>query len=80
MTKQQPTDHPSDEKIATTLLALKAPVEFFERIDRWCQWVKERDGMTVTPSRPRAIRYIVDQFLVKEEAKMKRRAKRRRVT
>jgi hypothetical protein len=41
------------------VLALKAPVEFFERIDRWCEEQQQARGMTVRPSRPAAIRYIV---------------------
>jgi hypothetical protein len=49
---------------------LKAPVELFERLDRWCLEVKERDGTVMAPSRPAAIRWIVHQFLLKQEARV----------
>lgn len=53
-------------------LSVKAPVDFFERIDRWCEQERERQGMTMRPSRPAAIRWIVHQFLLKQEQRAKR--------
>jgi len=47
-------------------LALKAPTELFERLDRWCEQQVAR------PSRPAAIRWIVHQFLLKQGHHMKR--------
>jgi hypothetical protein len=65
----------------TMWLRLKAPVELFERIDRWCEQQQEAQGMTMRPSRPAAIRWIVHNFLLKQEqTKSKsRRARRRRI-
>jgi hypothetical protein len=58
----------SDEaEVPTMWLHLKAPVEFFERIDRWCERQKELHDMTIRPSRPAAIRYIVHNYLLKQE-------------
>jgi len=59
-------------------LLVKAPVEFFERIDRWCEQQKEVQNMTIRPSRPAAIRYIVHQFLLKQEQRAKRTPKKKR--
>jgi hypothetical protein len=56
-------------EVPTMVLALKAPVEFFERLDRWCAQQKVARGMTMQPSRPAAIRWIVHNFLLKQEAK-----------
>ena len=56
------------EKVETALMALKAPVEFFERLDRW----RLRQPMTMKPSRPASIRWIVNQFLLKQEQKAAR--------
>ena len=50
-------------------IALKAPIELFERLDRWCEQQKAARGMTMQPSRPAAIRYIVHNFLLKQERK-----------
>jgi hypothetical protein len=72
-TPQQSTSKP----VETMWLHLKAPVEFFERIDRWCQQVKERDGTVMAPNRSAAIRWIVHNFLLKQEQRAPR--KRRKV-
>jgi len=61
----------------TTFISLKAPVEFFERLDRWRLDVKERDGTVMAPSRPAAIRWIVHQFLVKQEERATKQKQRR---
>jgi hypothetical protein len=61
MKKQEVTAKP--EPPETILLALKAPIDFFERLDRWCEQIAERERMTMKPSRPMAIRWIVYQFL-----------------
>jgi len=57
----------TDDDVPTMWLHLKAPVEFFERIDRWCEQQKKERDMTMRPSRPAAIRYIVHNFLLKQE-------------
>jgi hypothetical protein len=62
----------------TMYLSLKAPVSFFERLDRWCEQQKKAQGMTIRPSRPAAIRYILHNFLLKEEERAKRNSKRRK--
>jgi hypothetical protein len=63
---------PNDD-VPTMWMGLKAPVEFFERIDRWCEQERERQGMTMRPSRPAAIRFIVHNFLLKQEQKAERK-------
>ena len=73
MAKQEQTTR-QEQQIATTLLALKAPVEFFERLDRW----RLAEPGTMKPSRPASIRWIVHQFLLKQEQKTKRPKTRRR--
>jgi hypothetical protein len=52
--------------------------EFFERIDRWCEEQQQARGMTMKPSRPAAIRYIVHNFLLKQEQLAARRKGKRR--
>jgi len=66
MATQQAKDVP------VMLLALKAPVELFEELDRW------REQQIGKPSRPASIRWIVHQFLLqqKEERRTKRRKSR----
>jgi hypothetical protein len=59
------------------VLGLKAPVELFERLDRWCAEQQQAQGMTIRPSGPAAIRYIVHNFLLRQEQLRKRRRKRR---
>jgi hypothetical protein len=50
-------------------MGLKAPVDFFARLDRWRE--QHSDG-TMIPSRPATIRWIVHNFLLgEEEAKKK---------
>ncbi len=68
----------ADDDVPTMLMSLKAPVEWFERLDRWCAQQQQQRGMTIRPSRPAAIRYIVHNFLLKQEqaARPKRRGKR----
>ena len=58
--------------VPTTWLHLKAPVELFERLDRWCEQEQARQHMTIRPARPAAIRWIVHNFLLKQEQKAKR--------
>ena len=58
--------------VPTTWLHLKAPVELFERLDRWCEQEQARQRMTIRPARPAAIRWIVHNFLLKQEQKAKR--------
>jgi hypothetical protein len=72
MAKQQPPD----DDVPTMLMSLKAPVAFFERLDRWCEEQKKARGMTMKPSRPAAIRYIVHNFLLKEEERAKRKRRK----
>jgi hypothetical protein len=62
----------------TIYMGLRAPVEFFERIDRWCEQQQELRGMTIRPSRPAAIRFIVHNFLLKQEQKAARRRRKKR--
>jgi hypothetical protein len=55
----------------TELLALRAPVDFWQHLDSW------RERQIGNPSRPASIRWIVWQYLQKAEtrsAKRKRRA------
>jgi hypothetical protein len=66
----------SAQTIPLKTVPLRAPVEFFDRIDAWCRYVQERDQTVLTPHRTAAIRWIVDQFLKKEEAAMARRNRR----
>jgi hypothetical protein len=65
-------------EVPTMWLHLKAPVEFFERIDRWCELQQALRGMTLRPSRPAAIRWIVHQFLLKQEQKANRPRRRKK--
>jgi hypothetical protein len=66
-----------DAEVPTMLLSLKAPIELFERLDRWCEQQKQARGMTMRPSRPAAIRYIVHNFLLKQESKRPAQRQRR---
>jgi hypothetical protein len=59
------------QAIPTMWLGLKAPVELFERLDRW------REQQVARPSRPASIRWIVHQFLLKQEQGAARRGKRK---
>jgi hypothetical protein len=61
------------DDVPTTWLHLKAPVEFFERIDAWIVQEQARRKMTLRPSRPAAIRWIVHQFLLKQEQQKQKR-------
>jgi hypothetical protein len=49
-------------------------------VDRWCEQTAKREKMTVPPSRPASIRWIVHQFLVKQERQAKRRRQARRAS
>ena len=64
--------------VPTTWLHLKAPVELFERLDRWCEQEQARQQMTMRPSRPAAIRWIVHNFLLKQEQGKRKRKRTRR--
>ena len=75
MTKQTATD----AKVPTTYISVKAPIELFERLDRWCEQYKEREKITIKPSRPAAIRWIVHQFLLKQEERTTAASKQKRV-
>ena len=57
----------------TELLALRAPVEFWQRLDKWC----EQQDVFLKPSRPAAIRWIVHQFLLAQEKQRPKKGKRR---
>jgi hypothetical protein len=74
--KPQAVSKPKAEEVPTMLMSLKAPVEFFERLDRWCEQQKQAQGMTIKPSRPTAIRYIVYNFLLQQEQQQQRATKR----
>ena len=64
-------------QVPTMRIGLKAPVEFFERLDRWRQMVKQREQMMVRlPDRQAAIRFIVHHYLEAERAKEARRKRR----
>jgi len=62
----------NDAGVPTTWLHLKAPVELFERLDRWRE--QQATG-PVVPSRPAAIRWIVHQFLIKQEQRAGRKVR-----
>jgi hypothetical protein len=63
-------------QIPTMRIGLKAPVEFFEQLDRWRQMVKQREHMVRLPDRQAAIRFIVHHYLEAERAKAARRKRR----
>jgi hypothetical protein len=71
-TQKEPGRKNSDPTVATMWLHLKAPVEFFERIDRWCAQQQAAQRMIIRPTRPAAIRYIVHNFLERQERKKPR--------
>jgi hypothetical protein len=60
--------------VSTERLALVAPTAFWQRLDRWRE--QQQADSPVVPSRPAAIRWIVHQFLLKQEQAA--RSKRRR--
>jgi hypothetical protein len=66
------------EDVPTLRFPLKAPVDFFERLDRWREAVREKEGRVVAPDRGAAIRWIVHQFLLKQEEANRLNRKRRR--
>ena len=78
MTQQPKTTTQPNDDVPTMWLNLKAPVELFERLDRWCERQKEAHDMTIRPSRPAAIRYIVHQFLLKQEQRVERSRRRKK--
>jgi hypothetical protein len=55
----------------TELLALRAPVEFWQHLDQW------RSQQIAQPSRPASIRWIVWQYLQKAEARAAKQPKRK---
>jgi hypothetical protein len=59
-------------EVPTMYFNLKAPVELFERLDRWREQYKIEHASVMAPSRQAAIRWIVHNFLSKQEAKMSR--------
>jgi hypothetical protein len=68
----------TDKPEQTTTISLKAPTEFFERLDRWRE--RRGEGFVMKPSRPASIRWIVHRFLLSQEQKTARpqTGKRRR--
>jgi hypothetical protein len=58
-------------KPETEWLKLKAPDAFWQKLDAW----RERQDFIPKPSRPASVRWIVHQFLLKQEqtARTKRR-------
>jgi hypothetical protein len=69
----------TEPDVPTMWMQLKAPVELFERLDRWREQYKSEHETVMAPSRQAAIRWIVHNFLLKQEEKVKspRRAKKR---
>jgi hypothetical protein len=67
----------SEPDVPTMWVRLKAPVELFERLDRWRERYKAEHGSVMAPDRQAAIRWIVHNFLLKQEQKASRRSKRR---
>jgi hypothetical protein len=60
------------ERVETAWLGLKAPVDWFDKLDAW----REQQDFTPKPSRPASIRWIVWQYLTKQEQRgAKRRAR-----
>lgn len=53
-----------------------APADFWRRLDRWRERTAKRKQMTMAPSRPASIRWIVHQFLLKQEQRAKRPTRR----
>jgi hypothetical protein len=51
-------------------MALKVPPEFLDKLDQW------RERQIGKPSRPASIRWITYQFLLREEERTARKAKR----
>jgi len=70
---REKSERDKSERVPTALLGLKAPVEWFEKLDAW----RELQDFTPKPSRPAAIRYIVWRFLDKEAQRAAKRPKRR---
>jgi hypothetical protein len=48
-------------------MGLRAPVEFFEQLDKWREHYKSEHEMVMAPSRPATIRWIVWTFLQKQQ-------------
>ena len=69
------TESKNDERVETAWLGLRAPVDWFEKLDQW----REQQDFTPKPSRPASIRWIVWQFLQTQEGRTAKRASRRRV-
>jgi hypothetical protein len=51
---------------------INAPADFWQRLDQW----RERQPNFVKPSRPATIRWIVDQFLVREQQRQGKRGRK----
>lgn len=78
MSNQTDSVGASGEKPAVwVFVTVKMPIELADRLDRWRE--TQKSGLLL-PSRVRTINWIVQQFLLKEEAKAaaKRSAKRRK--
>jgi hypothetical protein len=57
-----------------TLMQLKAPDEFWQRLDAW----REQQDFVPKPSRPASVRWIVWTFLQKQERRAPRKSAKRR--
>jgi hypothetical protein len=76
MAKRKTSEKPErqkNERVETAWLGLKVPVELFQKLDAW----REQQDFTPKPSRPAAIRWIVWQFLTKQEERAARKAERK---
>ena len=63
--------------VPTMWLRLKGPVELFERLDRWRERYQAEHETVMAPNRQAAIRWIVHNFLLKQEQKAKRPRRRK---
>jgi hypothetical protein len=64
----------AEEEIVMLVSTLRAPVSLAERLDRF----RNSQPRLVKPGRAQAIRYILHQFLLKEEERAKRAEERKR--
>jgi hypothetical protein len=73
--KYAPTEKQSEPAM---WLRVKAPVEFFELLDKWREQWKIKNDRVMAPTRPDTVRWIVYQFLLKQEARAQRRRPRKK--
>jgi hypothetical protein len=57
------------DEVPTMSLNLTAPVDLFERIDRWREQWRIENNKVIAPTRSATIRWIVHNFLLKQEQK-----------